>query len=241
VPALIRLAICSLFVTCVYLQALPAFEVASIKPADPSARTIDFREEPGRLTIANMALLRIVQNAYDMKWYWITGGPAWIDKDRFDIVAKANGNPSHEQMMKMLQTLLEDRFKLKLHSETKEGAVFHLVVAKNGPRLSASKDKNGDSYVGAQLGPVTHRFIGRNATIEMLARRLEDELRRPVIDLPGIAGQFDFNFEFAVDDSKPENVPSIFSAIQELGLKLESAKGPVETLVINHVEKPSEN
>jgi uncharacterized protein (TIGR03435 family) len=230
----------------ILLALLPAafaqqtFEVASIKPADPAARILDFREEHGRLTIVNVALLRVVQNAYGMHWFWITGGPPWIDKDRFDIVAKANGDPSHEEMMKMLQALLEDRFKLKVHTESKEGAVFHLVVAKGGPKLNPPKDKE-DSWVGGKFAATTHGYQGHNATLAMLATRLEEELRRPVIDLTGVAGQFDFEMQFSIDDSKPENGPSIFSALQGIGLKLESGKGPVPSLVIDHAEKPSEN
>jgi len=223
--------------------AQPAFEVASVKPADPSSRIADLREEPGgRLTMRNMTLLRIAQNAYDKRWYWITGGPGWIDNDRFDIVTKADGDPSHEQTMKMLQTLLEERFQLKLHRETKEGTVFHLVVAKNGPKLNPPKEKDGESYVGGLLGATNHRLMGHNASLTLLARRLEDELHRRVIDLTGIKGSFDFTIDYSVDDSNPENGPSIFSAMQDqLGLKLESAKGSVETLMIDHAEKPSEN
>ncbi|HLW76231.1 MAG TPA: TIGR03435 family protein [Bryobacteraceae bacterium] len=222
--------------------AQPAFEVASVKPADRNARILDLREEPGgRLTIKNISLLRIVQWAYGMHWYWIAGGPSWIDSDRFDILAKAEGDPSHEQMMNMLATLLEDRFKLKLHRETKEGAVFHLVVAKSGAKLTPSKDKNADSRVLGRFNALTHRLMGENATMDQLRRRLEDELHQPVIDQTGLEGNFDFSFEYSIDDSKPESGPSLVTAIQELGLRLESAGGPVETLVIDHAEKPGEN
>lgn len=225
-----------------WAQSPAAFEVASVKPADPSARILDLREEPGgRLTIKNITLLRIVQWAYGMHWYWITGGPKWIDADRFDILAKAQGDASHEQLMNMLETLLEDRFKLKVHRETKEGAVFHLVMAKSGAKLRPSADKNADSRVLGQFRPFTHRLIGENATMDQLRRRLEDELRKPVIDETGLQGNYDFSFEYSIDDSKPENGPSLVTAMQELGLKLEAAKGPVETLVIDHAEKPSAN
>jgi uncharacterized protein (TIGR03435 family) len=92
------------------------------------------------------------------------------------------------------------------------------------------------------LGATNHRLMGHNASLTLLARRLEDELHRPVIDLTGIKGSFDFTIDYSVDDSNPENGLSIFSAMQDqLGLKLESAKGPVETLVIDHAEKPSQN
>jgi uncharacterized protein (TIGR03435 family) len=223
--------------------AQPAFEVASVKPADPSARIIDIREEPGgRLTMVNMTLLRIAQTAYAKKWYWITGGPGWIDRDRFDIVAKADGDPSHDRLMKMLQALLEERFQLKLHTESTEGTVFHIVIAKNGPKLNPPTEKDADPVVLGRFDATNHRLMGQNASLALLARRLEDELRRPVIDLTGIKGNFDFTIDYNIDDSKPENGPSIFSAMQDqLGLKLESAKGLVETLVIDQAQRPSGN
>src|SRR5579871_5940108 len=109
-----RAAVFALFASAALAQS--TFEVASVKPADPNARTIDVFEKPGgRLTILNVTLLRVVQLAYGMHWYWIQGGPDWIDKVRFDIVAKAEGDASHEELMKMLQVLLQERFQVKLH------------------------------------------------------------------------------------------------------------------------------
>lgn len=126
--------------------APPAFEVASVKPADPNKRAVDLRTYPGgRLTITNNTLVKIVRWTYGVKHYQLSGGPGWRDNDRFDIVAKAEGDPTRQQTMVMLQTLLGDRFQLKVHRQTREGNVYALALAKNGPKLKAST--SDDSYV----------------------------------------------------------------------------------------------
>lgn len=229
------------------LFAQQAFDVASVKPAGPANRGADFRIYPGgRLRITNLNLDVIVREAYAVKHYQIAGGPAWLKTDDFDIDAKAEGDPSRPQMMAMLQTLLADRFKLKVHRETQEGNVYALVAAKGGPKLTASTA--GESYVRLyrntpidQVG-VDYTIAGQKATVALIAERLGDmELGRPVLDRTGIKGEFDFKLRYAIDDN-PDTGPSIFAAIQEqLGLKLEAAKGPVEILVIDKAEKPSGN
>ncbi len=204
----------------------------------------------------------------------ISGGPDWVNTDNYQIEAKAEGNPSQEMMMgPMLQALLEDRFKLKLHRETKEGPAYALTVAKGGfklPRLPDGSCVPLDlEKVRAPLAPgdAPPNFCGaggiarrgmletRANTLENFSRMLSRVFSRPVIDKTGIAGLYNFHLEFTPDDSTPWLVPpggatpadpaggpSIFTAIQEqLGLKLESAKGPGEILVIDSVERPSEN
>jgi len=230
--------------------AQQTFEVASVKPADPAVRRgIDFRVEPGgRLTATNVTLQQLIRQAYDFKRYQISGGPGWAESDRFDIAAKADGERSGAQMMAMLQTLLADRFKLKVHRDTKEGAVYLLVVAKGGHKLATPKNQDLRSRVSTfrtgspQEDAITYVVKGENASVALLAERLEGELARPVIDRTGISGKFDFKVEFAADDSHTDAAASVFSAVEkQLGLKLEAGKGPVETLVIEHAEKPSAN
>jgi uncharacterized protein (TIGR03435 family) len=225
--------------------ARPAFEVATVKLPDPNNRVLDFRVMPGgRLTVTNQPLRILIQQAYDLKPYQISGGAAWMSSDRFDINAKAEGEPTRPQMMAMLQTLLEDRFHLQVHRETKEGDVFLLVVAKNGPKLKPTVETK--TFVGLsrntppELPGVSYSIGGKKASVALMAERLADmALRRPVLDRTGIQGEFDFKLDYAIDDN-PETGPSIFAAIQEqLGLKLEAGKGPVEMIVIDRAQKPT--
>jgi len=226
----------------------PVFDVVSVKPVAVDAREpLDFRTYPGgRLKITNQTVKIILREAYGIKGYQLSGGPAWLYAERFDIDAKAEGGLSRAQMMAMLQTLLADRFALKVHRESREGNVYALVVAKDGPKLKESTAK--DSYIRLirntplELPGVSYTIGGQKASMARFAERLADmELHRPVLDRTGLTGDFDFKVNYAIDDN-PETGPSIFAAIQEqLGLKLETTKGQIETLVIDHVEKPSGN
>jgi uncharacterized protein (TIGR03435 family) len=217
-----------------------AFEVATIKPSDPEARVpIDLRVLPGgTLTVTGYTLKLLIHDAYGLKYNQMSGGPAWTDTDRFDIAAKAEGDPDHDQMMRMLQTLLADRFQLKVHREAKEGAVYALVAAKGGPKLQPAKTGEESFLRFYRTGVVT----GQNTTMSLLADRLNDfDFGRPVLDRTGLKGNFDFKFEYGPDETKPDSGPSIFTALQELGLKLESQRGPVEVLVIDRATKPGGN
>jgi uncharacterized protein (TIGR03435 family) len=223
----------------------PAFDVASVK-ADSQSPYADFRVLPGgRLEVIGLELKTVLLEAYHVKYYQISGGPTWLNTDRFNITAKAEGNPTRERMMEMLQTLLADRFKLKVHRESKEGSVYVLTVMKDGPKL---KPPTGEkSYIALyrntppELPGVSYALGGKKASMALFAERLGEQLRRPVLDKTGLIGEFDFKVDYAINDN-PETGPSIFMALQEqLGLKLETAKGPIETLFIDHVEKPTGN
>jgi uncharacterized protein (TIGR03435 family) len=154
-------------------------------------------------------------------------------------------------MMLMLQTLLEDRFKVKVHRDTKQDTAYDLVVAKNGPKLQKSAGSDDQRpFVGVGRDcpcdltkPATAMFMkGTRSSTALFAERLEGTLGHPVRDKTGLAGEFDFAVHYAADDAQPDSGPSIFTAIQEqLGLRLEASKGPVEVLVVDHAEKPSEN
>jgi len=223
----------------------PAFEVASVKTAPPN-EPLDFLVQPGgRLTITNLTLNVILRQAFGVMAYQITGGPKWLDTDRFDIEAKAQGNPPREQVIAMLQTLLADRFQLKVHRETREGDVYALVVAKGGPKLKESTAQDSHMYLYRNTPPelpgVSYTTVGQKASMAMLAGRLAEMEERPVLDRTELKGEYDFKLDYAIDNN-PETGPSIFSALQEqLGLKLEAAKGPVEILVVDKAEKPSAN
>jgi uncharacterized protein (TIGR03435 family) len=228
--------------------AQPAFEVASVKPADLAAtRGIDFRiSSGGFLHTTNVTVVNLIDQAYSLKHYQLADGPGWLRSDRFDIEAKAQGDPSRAQILAMLQTLLADRFQLRVHREDREQSIYALVAAKRGPKLIEPKEDDLPpsvriSFTGSPFEKKTYVLSGHKASLAMLAENL-GEAQRPVLDRTGIPGVFDFRLEFAADESKPEYGPSLFTAIQEqLGLKLESAKGQVLTLVVDHVEKPFSN
>jgi len=192
----------------------------------------------------------------------VVGGPRWIDTDRYDIVATAPDNPGLDQMYgPMTRTLLEDRFRLKLHDEVRRLPVYNLTVLKQSAKLKPTPD---GSCVPIELktvlqSPTPPNYCGRNsvttgnATVfdgygvtitEFISRALRT-LDRPVIDLSGLTGRFDIHLEFApanLLDNGEVSAPSVFTAIQEqLGLKLSASTGPVKVHVIDHVERASEN
>ena len=199
----------------------------------------------------------------------IEGGPDWARSDRYQINAKPEGNPRPEMIQgPMLQALLEDRFKLKIRRETRDVPVYALIAAKGGPKLQKFKEGSCTKAPpppapGQKLcGFPSSEIKGPNLTVEVHGMTLEEFskmilniLDRPVVDKTGITGLFDFHLEFSPDETTPgfhsdtpadgptdRRGPSIFTAVQEqLGLKLESAKGSREFLVIDHVERPSEN
>jgi bla regulator protein BlaR1 len=228
----------------------PAFEAASIKPVSPAeGRTrIRMSGPPGGINYENASLKRCIQSAYGVAGYQITG-PDWLDVPRFDIVAKAAESVTREQKMLMLQTLLAERFKLAVHRETKIVPGFILVVAKNGPKLAKAKDPTGSDIDGGAT-PGRTRYHG--VSMKLLAGSLARDLGLPIEDRTGLEGTFDFELEYAPEersgrgdtpaaDSNP--LPSLFTALQEqLGLKLEARKVPVEIVVVDHAEKvPTEN
>jgi uncharacterized protein (TIGR03435 family) len=255
--------------------ARPAFDVASIKPAPPGGPEIGYRFEPGgRTVVSHFSLGSLILVGWRILPFQIVGGPAWLYSERYDIEAKAAGNPDSSQSRVMLQSLLADRFHLAIHSETRELPIYALVTAKAGARPAAGlvRAKEGDCTPRSQDFPqppleagnppycgVTQQFgrkengiplmqlTGRGATLSMLARNLASVVSREVADDTGIAGNYDMSMEYApYDDSltpKPDTAgPSLFTALQEqLGLRLESRKGPVEVFVIDHAERPSEN
>jgi uncharacterized protein (TIGR03435 family) len=185
------------------------------------------------------------------------GGPRWLESDRFDIEAKATGNPRREQVLTMLQSMLADRFKLALHRETRELPVYEMAVAKGGPKFKARAcvgQPGPDNPCGGFTVSLRGTLTGRVAPLAELAETLTTLLNRSVLDKTALTGKYDFDLKWTPDGTtirgpgdpdapQPDpNGPSIFTAVREqLGLELKSAKGPVEVLVIDHVEKPDAN
>jgi uncharacterized protein (TIGR03435 family) len=243
-------------------MAPSGFEVASIKPSDPAAGGTQIGVSPGGVfTAKNVTLKVLMQQAYDVRDFQVAGGPGWLDTDRYDIVAKGDGTgPSEdelrtmtdrqrnlfkEQLITKLRTLLSDRFQLKVHPETRELPVYALVVAKNGARIQATADDDvTHSSLRVSRGDGgKSEMTGNRIPLASLAKSLSDHVGRTVLDQTGLQGNYDFKLTFA-PDMAPESAdgPSIFTALQEqLGLRLDAQKGPVQVVVIDSVQKASEN
>jgi uncharacterized protein (TIGR03435 family) len=223
----------------------PAFEVASVKPhpSTPGPFRSSSSFEPGGISFTNVNLKGCIRAAYGVQSNRILGGPEWIASERYDIVAKAASAVPKARLMLMLQTLLEDRFQLRLHRETKELPIYALVAGKNGPKIHPGKE-DGET----EIGGAAHLIDSRGMTMKALAgvlSRLTEEVDRPVFDMTGLTGVFDVTLDFEAEDKSAADADSgqsIFTALQEqLGLKLEPRRGPVETLVIDQVVKASGN
>jgi uncharacterized protein (TIGR03435 family) len=214
------------------------FEVAVIKPSDPGLAPGNYgtTTKPGRLQMSNATLRRCIMGAYRMGPNLIVGGPEWMDSDHFDINAKSEAPGAGDgELMDMLQTLLTDRFKLVLHRETRTLPAYVVETAKNGPRLKKSEGGEANTNFGSRSLKATAMTMDRFA--EVLSRQMD----LPVVNRTGIEGAFDLTLTWTPLDSK-DGGPSIFTAIQEqLGLRLQSQKAPIQVLVIDRAEKPSDN
>jgi uncharacterized protein (TIGR03435 family) len=232
---------CALALSCwpAFGQAVApsSFEVASIKPSDPN-QPIAIRRSGNRLATVSTSLEFLIGWAYDIYPDQLYGKPKWLDSTRYDIIAAA---PEEQADFKeRMQTLLAERFKLAVHRETRELAVYALVVAKDGPKVKLT-ELSGDMNQNPFRMPGRGRLIGTGVTADALAKALSGQLGRTVKDATGLKGIFDFNLEWSPDQNT--DGASLFTAIQEqLGLKLEGRKVPVEVLVIDRIEStPTEN
>jgi bla regulator protein blaR1 len=243
----------------------PVFEVVSVKPSKSVDGTVTMKHHPDGITATNVTVRMLVQAAYGVQDYQVSGtsGPmGWVNSERYDVEAKVDGSLadqlsklSTDQRMAedrlMLQALLADRFKLLLRRGNAEGSsVYALVIAENGSKLQ--QKKSADPYPEGVKGPDGRaipegahmiwagrsQITGIRVSVADLTRSLSQQLSRTVLDKTGLAGNYDFTLKWGTNG----NGDSILTAIQEqLGLKLESQEGPVEVLVIDHVEPPSGN
>lgn len=229
----------------------PQFEVASVRPsgADATNGSSSINTRTGRLTMTNATLRQCIVAAYRVKDYQLSGGPGWLNSDRYDIVAKADEGVKDDVLMPMLQTLLAERFQLAIHRETKMFQAYVLEVARNGPKLEKAEPEGGSNTNSSRNG-TGQRTITAQTTMSRFAETLSRTLERPVVDRTGLDGRFNLKLEWtdsarpSGDGATPESVlgPSIFTAIQQqLGLKLEGQKAPIEILVIDRAEKATEN
>jgi uncharacterized protein (TIGR03435 family) len=221
----------------------PQFEVASVKAADPDSPAWQIQLPHGRFTAANCTLLRLIGVAYDLQNHQISGGPSWLDSAKFNINATVDnatvvppGRAAYPVLRPMLKSLLAERFKLTAHIETHEETVYNLILDKGGSRLREVSDPGS-------LYKAKGELIGHGAPMTFLVAQLSEQLGRPVIDKTGLTAHYDFAMKWTPDSDPLDTAGlSVFTAIQtDLGLKLQSAKAPVEHLVIEHAEKPDAN
>jgi uncharacterized protein (TIGR03435 family) len=253
-----KICLVSLACAATLLAAAPEFEVATVKPlADQAVRpgqyNMSFLGSAGKLikitgnrvTITN-SLRFLIAAAYDVKDYQITGAPAWADTEIYAVAAKTPGDdvPTQDQVRPMLQALLADRFQLKLRHDTKELPVYHLVAAKKTIGLKptapdetfdwkVTRDPDGSMRSKATKEPVVD-------FVQLLAISAD----RPIIDKTGVTGDIDYEIVVGPDNlhsAADQNRGILDAAREQLGLKLEPSKDPVEMLVIDRAEKPSEN
>jgi uncharacterized protein (TIGR03435 family) len=224
-------------------QSAPAFEVASIRRNTGVSSNTQINISGGRLTITNGSVKTLIRNAYGILAFQLAGEPRWLDNEMYDIAATTgrSGQISPEEFKLLLQNLLADRFRLKVHWETRETSVYALVVAADGPKFQASTAA-GEPGINTRKGPGAARMLGTREPISILASNLGNQLGRIVLDKTGLADVYDWKLDWDPDPTPDSTLPSLLTALQEqLGLKLEAQKGPMETLVIDSVERPSLN
>jgi len=233
-----------------HAQPAPAFEVASVKASPPRAGTAGFiamDTDPAMVRYSNVTLKLLIAVAYRLDSRLVQGGPAWLDDQPWDLAAKLPAGTSKDRVPAMLQTLLVERFKLAVHRETREQRVYFLVAGKNGPKLKVAQkaDEQDVQQVrgdrpAAQILP--GGIMGHSMAMGTFAGSVAHVVGYQVVDHTGLTGTFDIDLRWTPEDSKGTG-PSLFTAIQEqLGLKLEPGKAPVEVLLVDHAERtPMEN
>jgi len=231
----------------------PSFEVASIKENNSGARNSGTSTRDGGLFIGtNVSVKQLIMQSYRLQDFQVIGGPDWVNTAAFDIQARAAEGAvpkptgpvdvnKPDTLALMVQSLLEERFQLKVRHESREMSVYILSVGKDGAKLKAPGTESGSTNTNVSNGK-TH-VVGKGSPVGTLAQIIARQLRRPVIDKTNLTGPFDFELDWVNSNAPTDEVgPSVFTALQEqVGLKLESSKAPVEVLVIESVQKPSEN
>ncbi len=242
-------------------SAQNAFEVASVKPADPNDPIVAWHSYPGgRVVITNFTLTMLIEAAYGVSIYNIVGGPSWKDQEAYSITARAPAGsaaaaaisdktkaPPPPEILAMLRSLLEDRFSLMVHRETRQLPVYALVVGRRGPKLQISRDPSAEPDWSIRRGEI----VAHHCDMAWLSGVLERHFKRTVLNQTGLTGKYDFHFKF---DPRSHDVtagadaiidptrPPLEDALEtQTGLKLEETKSAVEVLVIDRARRPSAN
>jgi len=233
-------------------DADPSFDVATIKPSDPAQQGFGItlgRGGANVLTTLNTTLTDLIAFAYNVHVRQITGGPSWMDSDKYDLNVRPDtpGIPNVKQMQTVLKKLITARFQLAFHRDKKELSAYILTVAKTGPKLTKSQSTGNNPGIG-MTGPRTMGVM--NCTMAefagFLPMRVLNAVDRPVVDQTALTGRYDFQLKWTPDNAATppaaDDPPDLFTAVQQqLGLKLDAVHTPVDVLVIDKVEKPSAN
>jgi uncharacterized protein (TIGR03435 family) len=226
----------------------PAFEVASLKAAIPGPQGVWTNGSPDRIRMLNMSLKELISFAYDVKGYQLPA-TGWVESEKYDVIAKVSPEIAALPWEKkfalervMTQALLAERFKLAVHREKKDLPVYGLAPVKSGSKIHQTGPNPGDNVnVDFRRGHISAKSMPMSQLVEILA----DQLDRPVLDLTGITGVFDISLDWAPENADPnaiETKPPLPLALEDqLGLKLETRKGAVEVLVIDHAERAAAN
>jgi uncharacterized protein (TIGR03435 family) len=233
----------ALLLPCTFALA-QQFEVAVIRPSAPSAGGTSFNVyDGGRVKIANEPVKLLIRTAFQLQNSQVAGVPAWVESDRYDIEAKTGRpeKPAPGTLGPYLQDMLAQRFHMQSHRETRELTVWAMVSGKGGTKLKpASEDERAG--MNTSNGISSTKAVATATTMELLTVYIGNRLGAIVQDQTGLKGAYDFTLEWAPDQAANASAPSLITAIEEqLGLKLESRKSPVEVLVIDRIERPTEN
>jgi uncharacterized protein (TIGR03435 family) len=264
-----RVVVCFLYAVCFLLTAallaqtpahIPAdlrFEVASLKPSNGKEQGYAIRPAPGgqRYEARNCPINVMIQVGYYVKAEQIVGGPSWLGTERFDMDAKAEKPSSTDELHVMLMNMLVDRLHLAFHREKREMPIYALTVSKGGAKLKPHQAANsGEPWIDQTQEKLLHVKMAATAvTLDYFAFRLS--LDRPVVNLTNLPGGYDFNLEYTqelplgfppggrINGEEPDTSgPTVFDALkQQLGLELKAQRGLAEVIVIDHVERPTEN
>ncbi|HXM39684.1 MAG TPA: TIGR03435 family protein [Bryobacteraceae bacterium] len=222
--------------------------MASIQPSKPAEQSVITRLPGGRFTAEKSTLKILVKWAYELTDDELVGGPKWTDSDRYDIVATPENDAGNEQVGRdgqirmMVRSMLADRFKLAMHREAREMPAYVLSVSKDGPKLTATTHPPGPQ-VRMRWNGQMRIMTFQAAPVSYVARSLSAQLHRKVVDETNVQGAFDCKLEWSpdMDRAAPQSGPSIFTAIQQLGLRLRMERVSVDVYVIDGVQRPSDN
>ncbi len=228
-------------------DAQPAFEVATIKPHGPASHHQGFNATGDRFTIRNESVASLMMFAYSINKRQIADTPDWAANTPYDIEGTTDtpGEPSLRQQQKMIQKLLADRFGLKFHREKRELSVYAIRVIKGGPKLKPAANPDAEPDQEGNGRGTEQTITYTSATMADFAFGEQFFFDRPVVDQTGLTGKYDFSIHYTYDEVHATDAnapPGLFTAVQEqLGLKFQPMKAPVDVYVIDHVERPSPN
>lgn len=221
----------------------PKFEAAAIHPNRSGSSNTQISVSGARLVIMNASAKTLIRNAWDLLSFQVTGGPAWLDTDMFDITATTGQHdqlPPNELRL-LLRSLLDERFGLRVHFEDRPGSIYALLPGKNGSRLALANSASVPG-INTSKGAGAAKMRGTGQPVAVLASNLANQLGRYVRDDTGLTGQYDWVLQWAPDPSPDSSLPSLLTAVQEqLGLRLAPIKAAFPVLVVDHAEHPSAN